>query len=163
MRSASESRPQSLFEYTEASLSAEIGRTPAAPVKDFPFPRLSEPKNLLCEALDVCPPCDVEPEREGKCPGVDACGESAIGTDAGAFLGRGKTTGLSEGSTELRSGDLDDDADGPAAAGGMVETGRTGTGGTGGSNGVGDVLLIPESNVRYVRLEFMDDERGREG
>jgi hypothetical protein len=70
---------------------------------------------------------------------------------------------LSEANTELRSGDLDDDADGPATGGGMAETGRTGTGGTGGSNGVGDVLLIPESNVRYVRLEPMDDERGREG
>ena len=38
-------------------------------------------------------------------------------------------------------------------------TGTGGTGGTGGSNGVGDVLLIPESNVR---LEPMDDVRGRE-
>jgi hypothetical protein len=38
-------------------------------------------------------------------------------------------------------------------------TGTGGTGGIGGSNGVGDVLLIPESNVR---LEPMDDVRGRE-
>jgi hypothetical protein len=45
----------------------------------------------------------------------------------------------------------------------VAVTGRTGTGGSGGSNGVGDVLLIPESYVRYVRLEPMDDERGREG
>ena len=76
---------------------------------------------------------------------------------------------MSEGSTELRSGDLDhetrlgaadDDADDDtdsSAAGGI--TGRGGTG-SGGSKGVGDVLLIPES---YVRLEPMDDERGREG
>lgn len=38
-------------------------------------------------------------------------------------------------------------------------TGTGGTGGTGGSNGVGEVLLIPESNVR---LEPTDDVRGRD-
>lgn len=101
----SQSHPQSLVEYTEASLSADIGRKPADPVKDFPFPRLSEPKNRL--GFDDSPLCDIEPETEGKCPGVDVGDESAVGTDAGAFLGRGRITGLSEGRTELRSGDLD--------------------------------------------------------
>jgi hypothetical protein len=70
-------------------------------------------------------------------------------------------TGLSEGSTELRSGDLDqenrsggDDDDDDGSAGRMEGTG--GTGGTGGSSGVGDVLLRPESKVR---LEPMDGVR----
>ena len=109
----------------------------------------------------------MELEREGNCPKVDV-GEtgrddSDVRGGAGACFGRGRITGLSEGSTELRSGDFvhesrlgceddDDDDDGSAER-------MTGTGGTGGSNGVGDVLLMPES---CVRLEPMDDVRGRE-
>lgn len=109
----------------------------------------------------------MELEREGKCPKVDV-GEtgrddSDVRGGAGAFFGRGRITGLSEGSTEFRSGDFDhesrlgcddDDDDADGSAGGMM-----GTGGTGGSNGVGDVLLMPDS---CVRLEPIDDVRGRE-
>lgn len=101
----SRSQPQSLVEYAEASLCVDIGRT--APTDDFLLPpRLSEPKNLIWEGFGGSPLCDIEPEREGKCPKVDV-GET--GWDGGAFFGRGRITGLSEGNTELRSGDLNNE------------------------------------------------------
>jgi len=98
-------KPQSLVEYAEASLSVDIGR--AVSTKDLPFPRLSEPKNLLWRGFDDSPLCDIEPEREGKCPKVDVGETGWNDSDVRGFLGRGRITGWSEGSTELRSGDLD--------------------------------------------------------
>jgi hypothetical protein len=81
---------------------------------------------------------------EGTCPQEVDVGEtgrvSAVDGRDGAFFGRGMITGWSEGSTELRSGDLnggggdddDDDDDGPAE-------GTGGTWGMGGTIGIAGV------------------------